>query len=98
MEAAAVKETERVEAIKQSVVGWVRSYFNPETMSPSQIIAAVLLQKIMATTGLNELGHEIVNNLEQCIIENQNLHGEDAEEIYFWRGLMLGVDYATYLI
>ena len=87
---------EWLEAIKENTIEGIRRYY--ESSSPSMKIAAVMLNEIMLTTGLNELGHEILNKLRTDIFDEKVMGGEDPEEINFMRGIICGINFTTYLI
>ena len=87
---------EWLEAIKKNTIEGIRQYY--ESSSPSMKIAAVMLNEIMLTTGLNELGHEILNKLRTDIFNEKVMGDEDPEEINFMRGIICGINFTTDLI
>ena len=87
---------EWVEAIKKNTVEGIRDYYR--TASPSMKVAALMLNEIMLTTGLNDLGHEILEKLRRDIFDEKEMGDEDSEEINFMRGVICGVNFVTYLI
>ena len=89
-------DKERVAAIKKDVLHGIREYF--ETASPSMKIAAVLINKLMLTTGLHDFGRDVMDNLERDVFDDKAMEGEDAESTEYWRGLICGIDFTTYLI